>query len=94
MVGDKSWSGRIFNGVNVVLLGIIGLVTVLPFIHVFGSSFATAGEIASKKFLLIPTEFTLNAYRFIFSTSTLTRAMLVSIGVTAFGTIWTCLFRC
>ncbi|OMF21099.1 ABC transporter permease [Paenibacillus sp. FSL H8-0548] len=91
MVGDKAWGGRIFNGVNMVLLGIIGLVTVLPFIHVFGSSFATAGEIASKKFLLIPTEFTLDAYRYIFSTSTLTRSMLVSIGVTAFGTIWSML---
>jgi putative aldouronate transport system permease protein len=66
-------------------------VTVLPFIHVFGSSFATAGEIASKKFLLIPTEFSLDAYKYIFSTSTLTQSMLVSIGVTAFGTIWSML---
>ncbi|WP_108995019.1 carbohydrate ABC transporter permease [Paenibacillus agaridevorans] len=91
MVGDKTWSGRLFNGVNMVLLGLIGLATVLPFVHVFGSSFATAGEIASKKFLLVPTEFTLDAYRYIFSTSTLPKAMLVSLGVTAAGTLWSML---
>ncbi|OUS68946.1 ABC transporter permease [Paenibacillus sp. MY03] len=91
MVGDKTLSGRLFNGVNMVLLGLIGLATVLPFVHVFGSSFATAGEIASKKFLLVPTEFTLDAYRYIFSTSTLPKAMLVSLGVTAAGTLWSML---
>lgn len=91
MVGDKTWSGRLFNGVNIVLLGLIGLVTVLPFIHVFGSSFATAGEIASKKFLLIPTKFSLDAYKYIFSTSTLPKSMLVSLGVTAAGTLWSML---
>lgn len=88
MVGDKTWGSRIFSFTNGLLLTIIAIITVLPFIHVFGSSFATAGEIASKKFLLIPTKFTFDAYKYIFSTSTLARSMSVSVFITVFGTLW------
>lgn len=88
MIGDKSIPSRLFNIANILILGCIALITILPFVHVFASSFATAGEIAQKKFLLIPTVFTLDAYRFIFSTNTLLSAMGVSIMVTVVGTAW------
>lgn len=88
MIGDKTLSARIFNITNATLLAIIALVTVLPFIHVIGSSFATGAEIAAKKFLLFPTTFTLDAYRYIFSTDTVMRSMMVSVLVTVGGTLW------
>src|SRR5690554_3194285 len=88
MIGDKSISSRIFNSTNMILLAIISLVTLLPFIHVIGSSFATGAEIASTKFLLFPTDFTLDAYRYIFSTNTIMRSLMISIIVTAGGTVW------
>ncbi|MBD2843651.1 carbohydrate ABC transporter permease [Paenibacillus sp. IB182496] len=91
MVGEKSWSSRLFSGINAILLSLIALVTVLPFVHVFGSSFATSAEIAATNFLLIPTKFSLDAYAYIFSTSTLPKAMLVSILVTGLGTAWSML---
>lgn len=91
MVGDKTISSRIFNATNMIILGIIALLCVLPFVHVIGSSFATGAEIARRSFLLFPTEFSLDAYRYIFSTDTIIRSLGVSIGVTLGGTIWSML---
>lgn len=88
MIVEKSLGGRIFNIINATLLTIIGLVTVLPFIHVLASSFATGAEIAEKSFLLFPTEFTLSAYKYIFSTDTVIKSILVSIFITVVGTVW------
>lgn len=87
MVEDRTLSGRLFVAVNYTLLTIIAFVTVLPFIHVVAGSFTTNAEIAAKKFILIPTVWSLEAYKFIFSTDTIFRAMSVSIGVTVAGTL-------
>ncbi len=88
MVEDKTLGGRIFSVVNFTLLAIIALVTVLPFVHVVAGSFTTSAEIAANKFVLIPKVWSLDAYRFIFSTNTIFKAMGVSIGVTAIGTLF------
>jgi putative aldouronate transport system permease protein len=88
MVEDKTIGGRIFSAINFTLLAIIALVTVLPFIHVVAGSFTTSAEIAANKFVLIPKVWSLEAYKFIFSTNTLFKAMGVSIGVTVIGTIF------
>ncbi|GIP44360.1 putative ABC transporter permease protein YtcP [Paenibacillus sp. J45TS6] len=87
MVEDRTLSGRLFVAVNYTLLTIIALVTVLPFIHVVAGSFTTNAEIAAKKFVLIPTVWSLEAYKFIFSTDTIFRALSVSVGVTVIGTL-------
>jgi putative aldouronate transport system permease protein len=86
MVGDKSIGSRLFNLTNITLLAIIALLCVLPFIHVLAASFTTSAELAEKRFVLIPTVWSLDAYRYIFSTDTVMKAMMVSIGVTLGGT--------
>ncbi|GLO66748.1 putative ABC transporter permease protein YtcP [Oceanobacillus kimchii] len=86
---DKiSVGSKIFDVVNYTLLGLLALVMVIPFVHVVGSSFATSAEIAETSFLLFPTEFSLNAYKYIFSTDTILRALLISVTVTVGGTLW------
>lgn len=87
MVEDRSFTGRLFAAVNFTLLAIIALITVLPFIHVVAGSFTTSAELAANKFVLIPKVWSLEAYKFIFSTNTIFKAMGVSIGVTAVGTL-------
>jgi len=77
---------RIFNVVNIVLLSGFGLMCLIPFVHVIGSSFATPGELATSNFVLIPKEWTLAAWQYILSTPTIFRAMGVSIFVTVVGT--------
>ncbi|MFC4402700.1 carbohydrate ABC transporter permease [Gracilibacillus xinjiangensis] len=87
-----SAGSRVFDFFNYFLLTLIAVITILPFIHVVGSSFATSAEIARTKFLLFPTEFSLSAYEYIFSTDTIFRALGVSIIVTVGGTLWSMLF--
>ncbi|MBN2980038.1 carbohydrate ABC transporter permease [Cohnella algarum] len=91
MVEDRTFGGRLFSIVNFALLAVIALVTVLPFVHVVAGSFTTNAEIAAKKFILVPTVWSTEAYRFIFSTPTIFRAMAVSIGVTLVGTLFSML---
>jgi len=88
MTYDKSWGSRIFDSINIILLSIIGLITLIPFVYVFAGSFTTVAELAEKQFVIIPTQFTFEAYRYIFSTNTVSRAMGVSVGVTLAGTIF------
>ncbi|MFC4386348.1 carbohydrate ABC transporter permease [Gracilibacillus marinus] len=91
-LGQVSTGSRLFDFFNYFLLALIAIITVLPFIHVVGSSFATSAEVARTKFLLFPTEFTLAAYKYIFSTDTIFRALGVSIFITIIGTLWSMLF--
>lgn len=77
---------RAFRVVNVVVLGGFAALCLLPFLNVLGSSFATPGELATRSFVVIPETFTLDAYRYILSTSTIFRALGVSVFVTAMGT--------
>ena len=86
MVQDKTFSSRLFDIVNYALLAIIGIITFLPFVHVVAGSFTTSAEMAAKKFILIPTVYSLDAYQYIFSTGTIFRAMFVSVCVTVLGT--------
>ncbi|MEK3721562.1 carbohydrate ABC transporter permease [Paenibacillus sp. FSL H8-0034] len=87
MQQDKSMSSRLFDVMNYGLLAIIALVMILPFIHVVAGSFTTAEEMAARQFVVFPTVFSLNAYKYIFSTNTILRSLGVSIGVTSVGTV-------
>ncbi|WP_420114416.1 carbohydrate ABC transporter permease [Pseudactinotalea sp.] len=77
---------KVFRVVNVVLLTAFALICLAPFLHVIGSSFANPGELATRPFVIIPRELTLNAYRYVLSTPTIFRAMGVSVFVTVVGT--------
>jgi len=91
MVHDRTIGSRIFNIVNYSLLGLIALLTILPFIHVVGGSFTTSAELAARSFVLIPTDWSMAAYRYIFSTNTIFRALGVSVLVTVGGTLFSML---
>ncbi|ETT33971.1 MULTISPECIES: carbohydrate ABC transporter permease [unclassified Paenibacillus] len=83
----ESVGGRIFTFVNAAILVLIALVCLLPFINIIASSFATTQEVMAKRFILFPTTFSLDAYRYILSTPTIFRGLGVSVGVTIAGTV-------
>lgn len=87
MVKETSWGSRLFDIFNIILLAVVALVTVVPFIYVVAGSFATQRELLEKGFILFPTEFSLEAYKYIFSTSTLMRSLGVTIFITVVGTL-------
>ncbi|GAA3402697.1 carbohydrate ABC transporter permease [Paenibacillus hodogayensis] len=87
MTHDKTRSSRIFDAVNYTLLVIIALTCIVPFVYVLAVSFTAPHIVAQGGFILYPKEFSLAAYRYIFSTSTLVRSMGVSIYITTLGTL-------
>ena len=86
MVRNDTPLSRIFDVFNVIFLITFALLTVLPFIYIIGSSFATQAEISARPFFLIPRTFQLDSYRYILSSRMLPRAMWVSIWTTVVGT--------
>ncbi|OUS75740.1 ABC transporter permease [Paenibacillus sp. MY03] len=90
----QSWGSRLFDGVNATLLLGFALITVLPFIYVLAGSFATQKELLLRGFILFPTEFSLDAYKYIFSTQTLVRSLFVTVFITVTGTLINLLFTC
>lgn len=70
--------------VKAVVITLIVTVMLYPFLYVVAASFATPA--AANAGGLLPTSFSLDAYRSIFSGDVVTRALLVSAGVTVVGT--------
>ena len=86
MAIKESAPRRIFNIINIIILGVLALITVYPFINVIAQSFAPSHEILARPFMIFPKEFTVLAYEYIFSTETLTQSLLVSVFITLSGT--------
>ncbi|MCA0756891.1 carbohydrate ABC transporter permease [Paenibacillus sp. N4] len=83
---QKHWSNRLFNTINYSLLILVSVVTIVPFLYIVAVSFAAPAEVAKGGLLLFPTEFTLGAYKYIFSTDTMFKGIGISIYVTVVGT--------
>lgn len=87
MIHERNWGSRLFDTLNITLLVLFALSTVLPFIHVVSSSLADPTETLSRDFMLFPTRFTLDAYRFIFSTDRIIVSLMVTVFLTVTGTL-------
>lgn len=72
--------GRLFDYSNYFLLSLVGIVTVMPFVYIVISSFSATEAI-------FPSVFTLDGYRYIFSTKTFLRSLGVSLYITVVGTL-------
>ena len=83
----KSIGGRLFAGINGFVLILFALITIVPFLHVIASSFASVAEYNRTDFLLFPTEFSLKAYEYIFTTNALPKSLAVTVFITVAGTL-------
>lgn len=79
----SSWAADILIHLILVLFA---AVTFLPFYNIIAGSLASARENALRPFLLWPREPTLDTYRYLLSTATMPRALMVSIYITLLGT--------
>ena len=75
-----------------VVLGLIALSTVLPFLYVLAGSFATEKELTEKAFFIIPSVWSINAYRYAIQTANILRGLRNSIVLTALGTTMCMIF--
>lgn len=85
---------RIFNCVVYLILVMVFFIAFFPLMYVVATSFASAKELAENQFLIFPRRPTLEVYQYIFSTSTFTRSMLVTIGITVVGTAVNLMMTC
>jgi putative aldouronate transport system permease protein len=76
----QSMQDRLFNVFNIVVLTVIALLTFFPLYYVFVVSFTDSTEYLQEKFILFPTKWSLESYRYLFSTS----AFMHSIGNSGF----------
>ncbi|MCU6791368.1 MULTISPECIES: carbohydrate ABC transporter permease [Paenibacillus] len=86
MLHRPTWGSRIYDSLNTTVLTLFAIMTVAPFIYIIAGSFATQKELLLRGFILFPTEFTLDAYKYIFSTQTLVRSLGVTVYITVVGT--------
>lgn len=87
-----SISGRVFDLFIVAFSGLFGLICFVPFLYVVAASFTAPEELLRKGFVLFPHSFSLDGYRYIFSTPTITRSLVVTIALAAIGTLINLLF--
>lgn len=69
-----------------LILGVIALSTVLPFLYILAGSFATEKELTEKAFFIVPSVWSLNAYKYAINTANILRGLKNSIILTAAGT--------
>lgn len=92
MIYDKTLGNRLFDIFNYSFLLIFSLTCALPFLYVLAVSFTSPEEVARGGIILFPKDWSLAAYRYIFSTDTLVRSLGVSIYITVVGTFINLLF--
>jgi putative aldouronate transport system permease protein len=92
MLRNDSTASRIFDVCNYIFLLLYGVLCILPFLYVVGASFASSAEIISRSIFLVPRNPTVESYRYVFSSPTLPRSMLVSVYVTVVGTVTSMFF--
>lgn len=69
-----------------IVVGLIGLMTLLPFLYVIAGSFATEKELTERAFFIIPRTISFNAYKYIVQTGEIFNGLKNSLFLTIVGT--------
>jgi putative aldouronate transport system permease protein len=83
---SQNTSDRVFNAVNVILLGMIGIITFFPLYYVFVISFTDPSVYSSNEFNLLPMKWSLASYKYLMSTDAFLHAIGNSIFLAVVGT--------
>lgn len=75
-----------------LFVGAFAICTVLPFLYVIAGSFATEAELTERSFFIIPTEFSINAYKHIIKDGRIFKGLANSVFVTLIGTMINMIF--
>ena len=74
---------KLFDGINIFLLALVGVLMLFPFLYIFSVSFSTLEDFLRSEILLWPKTWSTDAYEYILES----KAFLRSLGVTAYVTI-------
>lgn len=82
----KSLGERIFNVFNCIIMIIGACAALFPFVHVLSKSLSGEAAILSGKVILFPLDFTISAYKTVFSNSSMNSAFFFTVLLTVVGT--------
>ncbi|GHT71132.1 putative ABC transporter permease protein YtcP [Spirochaetia bacterium] len=83
----RNSADRLFDFFNILFIGVIGLLCILPFINVLAKSLSSEAAVVSGKVVLWPINLNIKAYRYIFSNSLFWNSMKNSVFVTVAGAV-------
>ena len=87
----QSAGSRVFDIVIHVILIIVGLLCLLPFLHVAAMSFSSNGAVISQRVFFLPVEFSVEGYRMVVQDPSMMRSLgitvMVTVGFTVLGMI-------
>jgi len=90
----ESFGSKLFDVINYGLLALFAISTLVPFIYIIAGSFTSPAEMLAKKFVLFPTQWSLEGYRYIFSSDVILKSMMITIFITVVGTLINLMFTC
>lgn len=76
-----------FDTLNTIFMLLLSSLVVIPFLYVIAVSFSPATASLGGEFFLIPQDFMLDAYKYLFSTDRFVRSILNTVYITVLGTI-------
>lgn len=83
---ERSERSRIAQLLIYAALIFLALISIIPIMHVVSVSFSTPNAVARSGLMLLPQEFTLDAYNFALKGGALQRAFMVTVFITVVGT--------
>ena len=72
---SKKWTA--FDVINTVFLVLLAFITMFPFLQTFLTSFASYKDVANAEFIVIPWNFTFEAYEYIFAADVILKPFLI-----------------
>jgi len=87
MVESRSFSRRLFIAVNYTFMTALGLLCILPFVHVWALSASSSGAVSAGFVTFWPVKFNIDAYRLILNEPEFIRAFGVSLKRLLLGTM-------
>ncbi|GAA3407075.1 carbohydrate ABC transporter permease [Paenibacillus hodogayensis] len=86
MVEDRSWGRRLFMAVNLLFLGALALMCILPLVHVLAISFSSNTAASAGLVKLWPVDFNTKSYEYVLRQDAFLRSLLVSVKRVVLGT--------
>ena len=77
-----SVGSKVFDVVIYVVLVLVGLICLLPFLHVAAMSLSSNGAVISQKVFFLPVELSVEGYRMVLQDPSITRSLLISVVIT------------
>jgi putative aldouronate transport system permease protein len=78
---------KIFNSINIIVLFTLGLLTLLPFLHVLAKSLSSQVAISLGKVTFLPVNFQLGTYRYVLEQDQFIHSLRNSVIITVAGTL-------